>query len=101
MNIYSYEVYLKQSHESHEKESKKMIRPIIQKKETPFNILFLKNDQDKTVEATEVNEIDIKEVKCHLEKGESVCITRKRGQKLNVNFIADGAIKESWYLLRS
>ena len=79
------------------------MRPIIekQKKETPSQILFLKNDCNKTVEATEVNEIDIKEVKSRLEKGESVCITRKRGQKLNVNFIDDESIKEPWYLHRN
>ena len=79
------------------------MRPITekQKKETPFQILFLKNNHDKTVEATKVNEIDIKELKSHLEKGESVCISRKRGQKLNVNFVADESINEPWYLLRT
>ena len=104
MNIYSYEVYLKHRDEPHKKEiKKKMVRHITekQKKETPFQKLFLKNDHDKTVEATKVNEIDIKDLKSHLEKGEFVCISRKRGQKLNVNFIADESVKEPWYLLRT
>ena len=57
-----------------------MMRPIIekQKKDFSFQIFFLKNNQDKIVEATEVDEKDIKEVKSRLEKGESVWMTGKR-----------------------
>ena len=80
-----------------------MMRPIIekQKKDFSFQIFLLKNNQDKIVEATEVDEKDIKEVKSRLEKGESVWMTGKREQKLNVNFIADESIKEPYYIHRN
>ena len=58
------------------------------KKETPFQMFFLKNDENQTVESIESNEIDFKEVKRHLENGESACITQKKEQKPDVNFIA-------------
>jgi len=65
------------------------------KKETPFQMFFLKNDQDETVEV-KVDEIDFEEVKSRLEKGEFVDITRKREHKSDVNFIADELVKEPW-----
>ncbi len=65
------------------------------KKETPFQMFFLKNDQDETVEV-KVDEIDCEEVKSRLEKGEFVDITRKREQKSDINFIADELVKEPW-----
>ena len=80
-----------------------MMRPIIekQKKDFSFQIFFLKNNQDKIVEATEVDDKDIKEVKSRLEKGESVWMTGKREQKVNVNFIDDESIKEPYYIHRN
>ena len=80
-----------------------MMRNVIEnkKKEAPFQMFFLKNDENQTVESIESNEIDFKEVKRHLENGESVCITPKKEQKPDVNFIAYEQVKEPWYLLRS
>ncbi len=74
-----------------------MMRNVIEnkKKETPFQMFFLKNDQDETVEV-KVDEIDCEEVKSRLEKGEFVDITRKREQKSDINFIADELVKEPW-----
>ena len=64
------------------------------KKETPFQLFFLKNDETQNVEVVELNEIDFEEVKSHIEIGESVFITRKQKQKPNMNFIAYNIIKE-------
>jgi hypothetical protein len=103
MNIYSYEIYLKQRDEPHEKEKEKMMRNVIEnkEKETPFQLFFLKNDETQNVEVVEVNEIDFKEVKRRLERGESVFIKRKQQQKSDINLIAYETVKEPWYLLRS
>ena len=75
-----------------------MMRNVIEnkKKETPFQMFFLKNDKNQSVKVTEVDEIDFEEAKSRLEKGESVFITRKREQKSDVNFIADELVKEPW-----
>jgi hypothetical protein len=75
-----------------------MTRNVIEnkKKETPFQIFFLKNDKNQSVEVAEVDEIDFEEVKSRLERGESVYITRKREHKSDVNFIADELVKEPW-----
>jgi len=75
-----------------------MTRNVIEnkKKETPFQMFFLKNDKNQSVEVAEVDEIDFEEVKSRLEKGEFVDITRKREQKSDINFIADELVKEPW-----
>jgi len=70
-------------------------------KEAPFQLFFLKNDSTQNVEVIELDEVDFEEVKSHLERGDSVFITRKQKQKSDMNFIAYEAIKEPWYLLRS
>jgi hypothetical protein len=71
------------------------------KKEAPFQLFFLKNDENQNVEVVELDEIDFEEVKSHLEKGESVFITQKTEQTSDMNFIAYEVAKEPWYLLRS
>ena len=70
------------------------------KQEPLLQMFFLKNDETQNVEVQEVNEIDLKEVKRHLERGDSVYITQKE-QKPDSNFIAYKREKESWYLIRS
>jgi len=82
---------------------KEMMRNDIEakKKEAPFQMFFLKNDENQTVESIEADEIDFEEVKRHLENGESVCITQKKEQKPDVNFIAYEQVKEPGYILRS
>jgi hypothetical protein len=71
------------------------------KKVTPFQMFFLKNDETQNVEVVEVNEIDLEEMKSHIERGESIFITRKQEQKPDMNFIAYALAKEPWYLIRS
>jgi len=46
-----------------------------------FQLLFLKDDENQSVEVEEVEEIDFRKVKEHLEQGESVFITPKRREK--------------------
>jgi len=41
-----------------------------------FHVLFLKNDAEKSVRIDEVEDIDLDEIKTHLERGESIFITR-------------------------
>jgi hypothetical protein len=48
-----------------------MMRNVIEnkKKETPFQMFFLKNDKNQSVEVAEVDEIYFEEVKSRLERG--------------------------------
>jgi hypothetical protein len=87
-----------------EKEAKnKMPKTVIKnkKKETAFQLFFVKNNEDQDVEVIELNEINFEEVKSHLERGDSVFITRKREQTSDMNFIAYETVKEPWYFVRS
>lgn len=61
-----------------------MLKNIIQEleKRQPFQILFLKDDENQSVEVKEIEEIDLAEIKTHLEQGESIFITRKSEPKL-------------------
>ena len=79
-----------------------MMRKVIEnkKKQAPFQMFFLRNDENQSVESIEVNEIDFEEVKKHLEKGESVLLSKKEKRKPDVNFIAYEQVKEPWYILR-
>jgi len=45
-----------------------------------FRLLFLRDDEEQSVEVEEVGEINFEEVKERLQRGESVFITRKREQ---------------------
>ena len=71
------------------------------KKEAPFQMFFIKNDENQTVESIETDEIDFEEAKIHLEKVESLCITQKKEHKPDVNFIAYEQVKEPCYSIRS
>ena len=62
-----------------------------------FQLFFLKDDEDQSIEVVEVEEIDFTEVKKRIEQGESVFITRKRKQKLNPNLISSEEATEPWY----
>ena len=64
---------------------------------TVFQLFFLKDDEDQSIEVVAVEEIDFAEVKKHIEPGESVFITRKRKQKLNSNLIASEEATEPLY----
>lgn len=47
-----------------------------------FQVFFLKNDRRQSVCIDEVKEVDLSEIKKHLERGESVFITSREEQKL-------------------
>jgi len=72
-----------------------------QKKQSLFQLFFLKNDDNQSVEVAEVEEINFEEVKRRLEIGEDIFITRKREQKTEIDFLYFDLVNEPWYLLRS
>lgn len=49
-----------------------------------FQVFYLKR-KNETVEISEVEEVDLQEVRRHLEFGESVFITSKQYSKININ----------------
>jgi hypothetical protein len=53
-----------------------------------FQLIFLKDDEEQSVEVVEVEKIVFTEVEKHLEQGESVFITTKQKKKLKPNLIA-------------
>ncbi len=65
-----------------------------------FQLFFLKEDEDESVEVEEVEEIDASEVERRLKQGESVFITRKSKQKLNTSLVAREDAAEPWYFSR-
>jgi len=65
-----------------------------------FQLFFLKNDDDMGVEVEEVEEIDFKAVKRHIEQGESVFITRRRKQEFSTTLVANEDASELWYFAR-
>jgi len=65
-----------------------------------FQLFFLKDNEDQNVEVKEVEEIDFRKVKEHLEKGESIFITLKRKEKVETRLVEEEALAEPWYLSR-
>jgi hypothetical protein len=80
-----------------------MRKSIIQdkKKENPFQLFFLDNDETKNVKIIELNKINFEAVTSHLEKGVRIFIIQKQGQKSEINTIACKITKEHWYFIRS
>ncbi len=71
------------------KEEQLNIRNFDEKKEKLlFHLFFLKNDEGQSVEVKDVEEVDFAEVEKRLEEGESVFITRKRQQHLDLRQVA-------------
>jgi len=62
-----------------------------------FQLFFLKDNEDHSVKIEEVEEIDFRKVKKHLEQRESVFITLKRKKKLETSLVAREDATESWY----
>ena len=54
----------------------------VNEKKPLFQLFFLKDDEDRSVEVKEVEEVDFREVERRLKQGESVFITCKREQEL-------------------
>jgi len=62
-----------------------------------FQLFFLKEDEDDSVEVEEVEKIDFGEVERRLKEGESVFITHKSKQKLNTRLVSKEESEELWY----
>ena len=62
-----------------------------------FQLFFLRNNEDQSVEVEEVKEIDFRKVKEHLEQGESVFITLKRKKKVEKSLVEWENAAETWY----
>jgi hypothetical protein len=69
----------------------------VNEEKTLFQLFFLKDDEDQSVEVEEVEEVDFDEVKKRLEQGESVFITRKREQELDKTLISEEDAAELWF----
>lgn len=69
----------------------------VDEEKSRFQLFFLKDDEDQSVEVEEVEEIDFRKVKKRLEQGESVFITRKREQKLKTRLVTGEDAAEPWY----
>ncbi len=65
-----------------------------------FQLFFLRNDEDATVVVEEVEEIDFGKVKERLEQGESVFITPKRKEKVEMSLVEWEHTAETWYFTR-
>jgi len=79
-----------------------MLRKVIQvDEERPvFQLFFLKDNENQSVEIEEIEEIDFRGVKERLEQGESVFITLKREEKVETRLVKEEALAEPWYLTR-
>ena len=60
-----------------------------------FQLFFLRDNEDQSVEVEEVEEIDFREVKKHLENGESVFITLKRKEKSEKSLVKEEGVAEA------
>ena len=69
----------------------------IKEKKPLFQLFFLRNNEDQSVEVEEVEEIDFRKVKEHLEHGESVFITLKRKDKFEAGLVEGEDAAETWY----
>jgi len=70
----------------------------IGRKNTLFQLIFLREDGDEGVEVEEVENVDFGEVKKRLENGESVFIVRKQIEELgksNARFVAKQAVENA------
>jgi len=62
-----------------------------------FQLFFLKDDEDQSVEVVEVEEIDFREVERRLKQEEAVFIRRKHPEKLNTYLFTKEDAAEHWY----
>ena len=62
-----------------------------------FQLFFLKDNEDQSVEVIEVEEIDFREVEKRLKQEEAVFIKRKHPEKLNTDLFAKEGAAEYWY----
>ena len=64
-----------------------------------FQLFFLKEDANESVEVVEVEEIDFGEVAQRLHEGDSVFITHKHPKKLGPSLHSEGTAREPWYFI--
>jgi hypothetical protein len=65
-----------------------------------FQVFFLRDNKNQSVEVEEVEEIDFGRVKVRLEQGESVFITTKCKEKVGSRLVKKDTAEEPWYLTR-
>jgi hypothetical protein len=68
------------------------------KRDSLFQLIFLREDDDEGVEVEETEYVDFSEVKRRLENGESVFIVRKHVEelgRLNARLAADQTVKQA------
>ncbi|GEM_PF-5372600 len=53
-----------------------------------FQLIFMSNDEEQSVEVKEVDEIDFVEVKMRVEKGDSIFITKRENEKIDLNSLS-------------
>lgn len=53
-----------------------------------FQVLFLKESDERGAEVKEVNEVDFREVKKHLEQGEAIFIVPKHVRNLKTSYLS-------------
>ncbi|NIV44668.1 hypothetical protein GWN49_07335 [Candidatus Bathyarchaeota archaeon] len=79
-----------------------MLGKSIQMDEKPkFQIFFLRDDDEQSVEVQEVEEIDYEKVKERVAQGESVFITRKSKEKLARSLVEEESTVDLWYFTHS
>ncbi|MCW3977852.1 MAG: hypothetical protein NWE77_07965 [Candidatus Bathyarchaeota archaeon] len=79
-----------------------MLGKTIQLDEKPeFQIFFLRDDDEQSVEVQEVEKIDYEEVKKRVEHGESVFITRKSKEKSTRSLVEEESTVDLWYFSHS
>ena len=65
-----------------------------------FQLFFLKDDENQSIEVEEVEKINFIEVENRLKQGESVFITCKRKQEANTTSVAGEDATGPWYFSR-
>lgn len=79
-----------------------VLRKVIESNEEKplFQLFFLKDDEEQSIEVEEVEKINFIEVENRLKQGESVFITCKRKQEANTTSVAREDATGPWYFSR-
>lgn len=62
-----------------------------------FQLFFLKDNENQSVEVVETEEINLEEVRERIERGESAFITRRSKQQYGPPRAVSEGTRESWY----
>jgi hypothetical protein len=79
-----------------------VLRKVIKSNEEKplFQLFFLKDDEEQSIEVEEVEKINLIEVENRLKQGESIFITLKRKQEANTISVAKEDTTGPWYFSR-